>query len=845
MTNVVTNPTRCWVLHVIRGDDGEPTATTIGRATFVRADVARGQRLDGAAGWQTADITTVLSDDGRFTLTLPNAAGADGVLHRRRFAILTDPDYEPGEEWLEFWTDARNDGPLLVGTPTAYRKTKPVVEITGIDLTCVLDGSFTSDTDLWDAAAPRDVIRIYGQLPTLAHGETLNLTDTAGGTWTELRSVTVDELDGNPWWIAEAIVTLDPSSPGEMKLHAGGLDLIAAVTTGAIALQGPSERDVVANVQTIKGTATLALRIVARHERIFAFANGELVAHCRRPQPYPTDTTLAVSVRNGTATATGLHAEVLTPFATRGASSDLQMTLPGQLPATGLRGQFFNAAAAWAQNTTTDGRLARIFAIEDEPATDRVEGQLAYAAASAPRLPGAFAARWSGAIYLDLEATDREIRLAGVDGNARLWIGKTLPGDEAIDAWWGTSPGTSADLTTSGLRAHLSTQEAGWYPIVIELANGTATLNATLQDREAAGTFSTVPQSRLSPLGVFAEQLRLEPHRQVIADIATAFGLQWRIEHRSLESGEFPGQISARELLGRPSNLVVDDETIGTAAEVAGSATDVVDGLLADGAGTAAPDGAGQLTVQAIDYERALEHLALRQAYESLADISEQPLLTTRVSSLLQLRSSPNEQVGVRPDGHHRITDTFPLTGDLALLAWQPGDGVRLRMDSIDVQDLTPRQMTTVQWPDFRPHGLGAPTVGFRQRPRSPKATLRRLTRAIYSPQRYWQGTLVAVVGTLGANTGASVDAYTRVSLPDNPARVFAAYLVVQQITGTGWRVEVTGTDLGTPDGAVSKPGRIPIPQAVLAAGTNLQAYARLIGGSGTYEIALELLVRV
>lgn len=166
------DPTECWVRHIVRGESTDTGAKQIGRVYFIRDDVVSGtDGLNGRQGWQQAEATLMLSDDGSFTLTLPNAAGDDGVLHRRRFRVLTDEAYEPGEEWLEFWTDADTEEPLFVGTPTDYEKSASTVVIKGADVTVVLAGCLSTDVDVWDGTAPADVIGHYSRLSVLAAGQ--------------------------------------------------------------------------------------------------------------------------------------------------------------------------------------------------------------------------------------------------------------------------------------------------------------------------------------------------------------------------------------------------------------------------------------------------------------------------------------------------------------------------------------------------------------------------------------------------------------------------------------------------------------------------------------------------
>ncbi len=846
------DPSECWVKHVVRGAEGESSAFQLGRVWFVRKDIVTGD--DGLNGWHHAEPTLVLSDDGSFKLALANTAGEDGVLHRRRFAVITDEDYEPGEEWLEFWRDP-NDL-VFVGTPTDYEKTTSTVMLSGIDLNVVLAGSLCSDVDLWDAAAPADVLEHYSRMAVQAYGADLSTSQTGGvGAWSAGYKQALTDV-WRAGWICEARLrwtSARPSAAGEgkVRLKAAGLTLLVDVFEGAVTVEGAPERSYTAKRQGLIVPGGVTLRIIARYDHIFCFVQGELVADFRRLVPgegeeWPAFSEAEIAAYGGTVAIDGLFVETLADFAGRGESAVFERKLPGIPPATGLRAQFWNAAPQYAQNSTRDGRLARLWPLlgESEAASERIDPTVNFTAGAPPNIAGAYAARWSGAVYLDLAKADRNIKLTELTGNVRVYVGRTLRGEEYVSTWRAAS---STPLTGASLRTWLGTEESGWYPIVIEQANETAVLKMKLEDREGVGAYKVIPQSQLSPLGVYSELLRLTSHRQIYGDVAQSFGYQWRTEYRSVESGEFPGQLAFRALIGRQTEIIIDDEAVGTEAHVTGSATDVIDGLVADAAGISDPSGAGQLSAQVIDHERATGHLALRQVYESLADITVEELLQTRIDSLLALRSSPNEQVGVRPRGQRDLVDTFPLTGTLARMDWQPGDGARLQLDSIDVKDESPRQFTQVSWP-MRRDGIGVPTVSFRQRPRSVKAAVAKLKSTLYGKRRTYQGSVSTIPGSVGAGDGTgkpvvgASDPYSYVVLPTNMDRVVSATLVVMSLAGASWRVEMCGTDLGS-DGAIPKVGRYDVTRALKRSPTGAHAYVRLIGGAevDTYWICLEV----
>jgi hypothetical protein len=858
------DPDTVWVRHIVRGAEGEPSAVTVARATFVRKDVVEGaDGLGGREGWQAAEATLMLSDDDTFTLALANVTGDDGILHRRRFAILTDDDYEPGEEWIEFWRDPSEL--ILVGTPTDYEKTRSQVVIKGSSLTGgVLNEVLSSDVDAWDAVAPVDVFRHYSRLPVLIYGADLAVPLSAsGGEWGTPYSISFSGCQNDCFTIEARLrwVSAAPTAKGVsyVALNLLGWSIQTDLFDGSTQVFFPAEGFSPAFVVPgralgIASPGPVSIRVVARYDHIFVFVGGELACDFRRTKPEPSETapsgpwpapTFAqVFVKEGTLNIDGLHVETLAPFAMRGASAAVDRALPGIPPATGLRGQYWGLGASW----TSVSESWKVAPLAIEPVVDRVDPTVNFPITGGEKFPqalsGNYYVRYSGAIYLDLATADRQIKVGGI-GLKRVYIGRTLRGEELIDRWQ-RPPESPFEYASGSLREWLGTSKSGWYPIVIEERGVIAPLvgHAILEDKPVGGVYAVVQQSRLSPLGCYGDLVKNTPHRQIIADVALAFGYQWRTEHRSLESGEFPGQLSFKALQGLVTNVVVDDTTTGTAAQVLGNAGDVVDGLVADAAGLADPKGSGQLGVQVVDYARANEHMALRQGYESLSEITEQPLLAVRADSILALRSSPNEQVGVRPRGQRDLV--LPLSGPPAKFGWRPGDQVTLKLDSIDMVDQSPRQMSSVVWP-LRPDGCGPPTVGFRQRPRTVRKAMERLQRAVYAPRRTYQGSLVVMPTDAGGSSTtapiAGTDGYTRSALPGNKGKIVRGYLVIQVLEGSGWRMEIDGVDLGA-EGALSSPGRYDILPWLISAGASapLHLYARLIGGtSGLWYGSLEI----
>jgi hypothetical protein len=643
---------------------------------------------------------------------------------------------------------------------------------------------------------------------------------------------------------ARCLVSLSSGAPP--------LDILVDCFTGRVEVWNAIiEKPIIGQATGLLVPGPVSVRVVTRYELAFVFVAGQLVASWRRQGGAPpaisftAPTAVTMYAQGGSIGIDGVHVETLSAFAGRGSASVIERQLPGLPPASGLRAQYW-AWAAQSQWTGTNGQQAMSFPYGVEPAGDRLEPTLNSAPGTAPpKVGGPVAARWQGAIYLDLVSSDRNVRLNGLYGNARLYVGSTRRDQPAATNWY-FSAATGGAITTGALRASLG-EVAGWFPIVIELVSASNEVALVLEDRAGVGAYGIVPQARLSPIGCYTATARYSNHRQEFDNAAKAFGYQWRVEPCSMESGQFPGQLSARAINGRLTNVTVDDENVGTEGQVQGSATDVVDGIIADAAGLATPQGPGQLSVQSVDYTRAPTHLMLRQAYESISEIGDEGLARTRIDSLLDLRSSPNEQVGVRPRGQRDVVDTFALEGTVGRFDWRPGDGVLLALDQIDVLDRSPRQFTTVGWP-LKPDGVGAPTVGFRQRPRNARTELRRLASAIYGPRRNYQGQIVSVTGSYGGATytgtpeGGAVDSYSRVMLPPDASQVIRLWAALL-VAGGPWRLEVGNVDLGG-RGGVPTSGRYDLTAYARSASSLIGAgvaWARLIGAtSGSYTIVLE-----
>lgn len=861
------------VRHIKRG-------SAAGAITVLGASFAPQPRkgANGPRGYSSGSYESALNDDGKGTLALPNIVGDDGVLHRRRFACLTDADYQPGDEWIEVWQDGR-DKPLFVGTPLDWEKRRAHVTLELVDAAWMLNQQRETAAAFW-AHAPRDVFEHYttAWIPIIAddfdqganaNWTTVHATNQAGSvrlepptadTAAELKaasSVPGVAIGSQRAWRLEMTHNRFLAATGLINLLLTSETAAARfefqVTTTTIDVYyfnapGGTDYHTVVSAPPLRQNGG-SLAIEGRDRWVFFYVDGQLQVSIELDITSSDIYRPWVQARNGATVGTWLEVSSLLlrradPYLMRGADKG-DHRIPGLLPAGGLRGTYYDEADLRVHGDTSAKLYRRALAPTRQPYARRQDPTINFSAAgwqpAGPADNKYFSVRWTGAIYLDLAAADVTLNVVGF-GGARLSIGKTLYGQH-VAAHWGT--GGSFSITTGSMRAHLG-MVSGWYPIRLEVMQGSTSNDVILSRSVGGAAYEAVPTTALSPFGIYEAQVRYDSHAEQLKAIALAYGLQYRCEPRSLESGGFPGEVVPRIRVGRDTDkILTPDES--TDVGVQGSASDVVTTMLADASGLGGDQAGGaQLTSEAIHYAGAQpgRHMALASAYESLADITDPMLLQTRLASMLGLRLTPWEEIAAKPRGHRELRDTFPMTGQIAAFAWEPGDGLRIEDDAIDLKDLTPRQIIAPSWP-FRPDGLGVPSVRFRQRPRSQQDALRALVRATLLPQRNYQGQLATVSGNIASQPASTTvtDTLSRVSLPPDLAAVLRADLVVQSKSDTSTvTVNVNGAATGL---TFTVPGRYDLRPYIARDATNPRMYAHLSGGTGTTTFALELLVRV
>lgn len=335
------DPALCWVRHVRLAAPDED-GVTVAAATFVRNP----DNLGGAeAGWQEGRASAVLADTGELALTFPNAPGIDGVEHRRRFAYFTDPNYEPGDEWLELYREP--DQVVAVCTPYKGRKGTSTIELVGYDVAGYLSKHRGSEFDVWDSHSPRDVFEHYTRLPVITIGaDFTGFTGTTPGelwpttSWAGL-GVTVGPHGGPrldsvttgfassllmhavppttpaDCWVAEVRMRNVYNAAGEFRLQVGG-HVLQVAGDGDVEVDGKSVGGPYIGKRIgYSALGEVSLRLVVRYDRVFALVNGELVVNYLRALPSTWEQPLVIASNGRIDDVVSVHLETLHPFALR------------------------------------------------------------------------------------------------------------------------------------------------------------------------------------------------------------------------------------------------------------------------------------------------------------------------------------------------------------------------------------------------------------------------------------------------------------------------------------------------------------------------------------------------
>jgi hypothetical protein len=750
---------------------GAPASTTVLGAALVPRNLPT-SHIAGSPDLAQGSYTGRLGDAGEFTLTFPNEAASDGINWRDRF----DPDGH--RQFIEI---TRNDELEFVGVILKVEVDRTQVVVSGQDGWFLLKKAY--ERDFTTVMAPRDVIERYGRVPrvlvaddfvgnvldpsvwtsstsnatvSVANGNLVLALTTGAGTATVQTIATV--TDGTSPWRLVAKIRVTAQSGTSWGLSVGTTANKFTVSPASFSLVRNGPPTVNAALPTGAGLGQdYTLTLESPDGRwLRGFVNGQLVGYLPLdPTTGVTQIFLQLFGSGSTATVTVDLATLRqnNPFLLRGTDKG-DYVLPGTAatyPTGGLHGRYYNdldlaGDANRLIKVLNPGRTA--YTDKLDPFDDRAGDK-----ETIPQ-PGAatdhVSSRSFGAIFLKLSAGDYGL-LVNPTGAVRVWIGKTNFGDQLIDSW---TLGVWRNLTATISAAALGGKD-GWYPIIIEHyydvdpdANGDKLglyFTPPVSYTDPGGTALTsaaqvhVPRTSLSPLGCYDQRVQGQSHFDLVQQVAQTFGHQVTCEAMQLESGEFPGRLAPRLRAGRDTDVILTPDDTSANEGILNykntlDSTDQATSLQGQGAGQADGQG-GQITTEVIDVPSMQAGLFDLEGWVDSSDIAFPALLAARINSELGLRLAPWQNVEGDPKGFNRLADTFPLTGALAAMRWRPGDGVRLLLPDVAVEDASPRQMLQVTR-QFGPEGRFSTQAGFRQRPRDPVQVQRKLVSAALRPQR-------------------------------------------------------------------------------------------------------------
>lgn len=905
MTRLTLQPAEVRVRHIREGTFAEAGAVSVLGVPYVPQDEAG---ISGPRGWVSGSYSEKQREPGEFTLTFPNAAGGTGGLHRDRFLVITKgEDYEPGDEWFEVYRGV-NDL-LFVGTPVAARLGPDRIELRGTDSFDLLKTQRVTTTFAM-TAAPRDALEHFTGViaadyaesfdDPIEHGIVYGTAQQASERWVSLRAdpnspppgrVRLTPVAGDgagayirggkgdktttqrSHWRIEATVWVPvvPTAPSTLAVGLGAADaandIVAHVHypgTGAnatIECHMPACSNVAGSF-TLTGSGRLHVAVEVHEKTAYYFVDGRLAGI----QPVPDGAAIVgrpvVRVTLGAGAAAwpvdvdDILVREWRPWLLRGAKKgDLHLpglTAPGTALSGGLVGTYWSTVDASATGLGARWRAAPGFDPRREPEVRRVDPQprlnnAVVADQAAVHLGGAtatnFMARWTGAIHLDLAAGDVALRVYA-DDRTRVWVGRTRPGEELINSW-NDAVGESYRVGPA-LRSHLGVTKTGWYPIIADYGQVAGSYNFRLERSVAGGPWQEVPSIALSPYGIYSADLRQDSHFEQVTAVVEAFGHQLRCEPRSLESGEFPGQLVPRIRMGRDRDIAL---SLGNATEMTNEidASGVIRALLSDAQGVGDPENAATVTAERVHFPGLEGRPMVRSEYQSIGDISEPALLQQRLRSVLELRRRPWQETSARPQSNREIVPIHQLPEELDEFRWAVGDGVIQAEPRLAVRDLQHRQIEALTR-SFTQQGLSLPQVAFRQRPRSSRADLRRLYRQVNVAARSYTPQLVTSSSGVKASPAQSYapDDTARLPVPVASDALVSLRLVVLAVSGgtaPARTVHVNGVSTGI---VVTGPRTVPLEVARDGLLPRIRVSLADPGATGgIFEFAAELTFRI
>jgi hypothetical protein len=819
------------------------------------------------SGFVEGTYTRRLGDSGEFSITFPNGTSSLGPW-RDRFS---------GDGALEFIEVYRDDRLEFVGCIQRVEIDRGSVTISGPDGWALLRRAYERDR-AW-TAAPQEVATAYTRVPlavladdfdslaawsvtgssSVANSEA-TIWDVGGGVAAITQSV--GSL-GDTWRARATVRAVSDTNVDVMYVSVGNVSVqyTVSIGTGLWSFYELVDGTVITQrSRSIDRTVPVTVEIVRLGRWIGAAVQGNFIGFLEVKSGFTGSLSFDMQVET-TATAGQMvisQASLVEhqDFLARGADLG-DYVLPGDQPNGGLLGRYFNDADL--EGLASADRKTRILAPDRSPYAERVDASMNSASGlSLPLQPGSagdyYSVRWSGSVYLRGDLGNYTIETTSVDDGVRVWIGKTGWGDQLIDDWNPSSGTNTATWTASDYGS-----QAGWYPIVVEYFQDTSGDVFRLQFTPPASTYTdpggtsitastkiTVPSTSLSPLGCFDNRVQGTSHFDLVAQAAQSFGYDITCEPMSLESGEFPGRVVPRLRVGSDTDVILSpDDTDGAepalSPGVTLDATDQARALILSGAGI--PDGRGSQTTSEVADLAALDTgLFAIEAWVDASDISNIALLEARGNAELALRGPEWEEVRATPRAQERMADTWPLSDTLSAMYWQPGDGVRLIVPDIAVEDTEPRQMIQVTR-TFMAEGRTGTQVAFRQRPRSGVRTTRGFLRSALALGRSYQREKVTLTGGNVAYASVGAGAYggfVEVALHPGDKVIKATIRIAVNDANQPVGLEVNGVDRTSALGGAwsTIPAEIDITgYATQVSSTDNRLYARAQNTGGSTSI--------
>lgn len=589
------DPTQYTLRHIRLGDSAKGTGfapalqypgrvTVLGKSTsFEELPISE---LINSPDLVNGTWTARLQDAGTWTMAFPNRTASDGIPWLTRFE----------ERGFNDWIEIRRGGYLeFVAAVGSVKADYQSVAAAGWDAAYCLKKVYERD---WQTVqAPRDVCYHATCLPVPQLVEAFT-ESVLPSSWTPTVVGTGSIAIGSTGLVLSCPASNDSATVETVanlpftQRWSLSLTFTQTLTTGAqlqivgpnaswtLYINGPAAAPTTVFGTTVTGqgpalnalTGTNSVIVEFDGKWVRAYVNGQLVGY----QGYAGGNTIAVSqlsiglannnsATNSKATISNVVMEAYEPFLMAGTDQG-DYVLPGTAstyPTGGLHARYYNDLSQSALGGTAYLQ-ATLNPSKDNPASgqpspyDVVETTINANSPASHVTTGFATTNWSakffGAVYLPLATGDigMAIDTAGAGQAIRVWVGQTLFGAQLVDQWAisGGSVAYSFTVTQAALANGQGQVLSGWYPIVIEVANTTATAGPTLYFANlpagytdpggtviAAGAQNTVvPSTSLSPLGCVDQRFQGVSYFDMYQQTANAFGYQFVCEPQQLES---------------------------------------------------------------------------------------------------------------------------------------------------------------------------------------------------------------------------------------------------------------------------------------------------------------------